>query len=109
MPKQTFILKREGTALGFKAAKDRESLLFCTKAKQDCITKPMMLTRARKNGLAWQVGEEGFDDMDPEELDDLIASHAEELTEELDAITKVSEEEEEEEDSDEEEEVPRSN
>ena len=50
--------------------------------------------------------------MDPEELDDLIASHAEELTdEELDAITKVSEEEEEEEEEDsaEEEEVPRSN
>ena len=60
------------------------------------------------------MGGEGFDDMDPEELDDLIASHAEELTdEELDAITKVSEEEEEEEeeeeDSAEEEEVPRSN
>jgi len=40
--------------------------------------------------------------MDPEELDDLIASHAEELTdEELDAITKVSEEEEEEEEEEE--------
>ena len=43
--------------------------------------------------LAWQVREEGFDDMEPEELDDLITSHSEELTEEeLDTITKVSEE-----------------
>ena len=55
--------------------------------------------------MAGGRGGEGFDDMDPEELDDLLASHAEELTEEFDAISKVSEEEEEEEDSDEEEEV----
>ena len=49
--------------------------------------------------------------MEPEELDDLIASHAEDLTkEELYAITKVSEEEEEEEaGSAEQEEVSRSN
>ena len=33
-------------------------------------------------GLARQVGGEGFDNMEPDELDALIASHAEELTEE---------------------------
>ena len=66
-------------------------------------------------GLARRVGGEGFGDIEPEELDDLIASHAFELTvEELDAMSKVSEgEEEEEEDeevgSDKEEEVSRPN
>ena len=43
-------------------------------------------------GFARQVGGEGFDDMEPEELDNLITSHADE---ELDVITKVSKEEEE--------------
>ena len=43
--------------------------------------------------LARQVGGEGFVNMKPEELDDLIASIAEELTkEELNANIKVSEE-----------------
>ena len=38
-----------------------------------------------------QVGREGFDVMESEELDALITSHAEELTgEDLEAITKVS-------------------
>ena len=50
--------------------------------------------------LALQVGGEGFDDMEPAELDTLITSHVEE---ELGAITKVSKEEEEEAGSDEEE------
>ena len=46
-------------------------------------------------GLAWQVGGEGFDNMQLEELEALIESHAEELTEEeLEAITKASKEEE---------------
>ena len=41
--------------------------------------------------LAMQVGREGFDVMESEELDALITSHAEELTgEDLEAITKVS-------------------
>ena len=58
--------------------------------------------------LAWQVGGEGFDKMEPEELDDLVASHAKVLTEEeLDIITKVTEEEEEA--GSDEEEVLRSN
>ena len=40
-------------------------------------------------GLAQQVGGDGFNDMEPEELNILIASHAELLTEEeLAAITK---------------------
>ena len=41
-------------------------------------------------GLACHVRGEGFDDMEPEELDDLIASHAEE---ELETITITKEEE----------------
>ena len=43
MPTQTFISRLEGTASGFKAAKDRESLLLCANAKGDCTMKPMML------------------------------------------------------------------
>ena len=57
----------------------------------------------------WHGRWEGKALMEPEELDDLITSHAEELTEEqLDTITKVSKEEEEA-GSDEGEEVLRSN
>uniref|UniRef100_UPI00358F4578 tigger transposable element-derived protein 1-like n=1 Tax=Myxine glutinosa TaxID=7769 RepID=UPI00358F4578 len=58
-------------------------------------------------GLARQVGGEGFDDMMPEELEDLIASHGDNLTdEELETIITVSKEEE---TGSDEEEVPRSN
>ena len=42
MPMQTCILKRKGTASGFKAAKGWVPLL-CTNAKGDCTMKPMML------------------------------------------------------------------
>ena len=41
------------------------------------------------------MGGKGFDAMEPEELEELIASHGEELTEEeFEAIIKVPEEEE---------------
>uniref|UniRef100_UPI00358F1F1B tigger transposable element-derived protein 1-like n=1 Tax=Myxine glutinosa TaxID=7769 RepID=UPI00358F1F1B len=53
-----------------------------------------------------ELGGEGFDDMQPEELEDLIASHGDKLTkEELEAITMVSKEE----TGSDEEQVPRSN
>jgi len=43
MPTQTFIAKREGTASRFKAAKDQVSILLCANAKDNCMTKPIML------------------------------------------------------------------
>ena len=52
----------------------------------------------------------GFDEIEPEELDALITSHAEELTkEELETIIEVYEKEEEAGSDDDEEEVSRSN
>ena len=46
MPTRTFISKHEGTASGFKAAKDQVSLLLCANAKGGCTMKPMMLYRS---------------------------------------------------------------
>ena len=37
--------------------------------------------RRKIPGLAREMGGEGFDDMEPEELEEIIASHGEELTE----------------------------
>ncbi|XP_026470953.1 tigger transposable element-derived protein 1-like [Ctenocephalides felis] len=43
MPKKTFIYKSEKSACGFKAAKDRVTLLLCSNASGDCVIKPLML------------------------------------------------------------------
>ena len=52
--------------------------------------------RRKIAGLAWEMGREGFDGIEPEELEELITLHGEELTEEdLEAIIKVVKEEEE--------------
>ena len=46
MPTRTLISQHESKAAGFKAAKDRASLLFCANAEGDFIVKPMMLSRS---------------------------------------------------------------
>ena len=43
MPTRTFISQRESKAAGFKATKDRVSLLLCTNAEGDSMVKHMML------------------------------------------------------------------
>ncbi|GBP09937.1 Tigger transposable element-derived protein 1 [Eumeta japonica] len=46
MPNKTFISKSEKSAPGFKAAKDRVTLLLCFNASGDCVIKPLMLYRS---------------------------------------------------------------
>lgn len=46
MPARTYLSKNEKTAKGFKAAKDRVSLLLCSNASGDFITKPLVIHRA---------------------------------------------------------------
>lgn len=46
MPNRTFLSKSERSAPGFKAAKDRISLLFCANASGDFKVKPMMIYRS---------------------------------------------------------------
>ena len=46
MPSRTFISKNEKKAPGFKAAKDRLTLMFCGNASGDCFVKPMLLYRS---------------------------------------------------------------
>lgn len=46
MPNKTFISKSEKSAPGFKAAKDRVTLLLCSNASGDCVIKPLMLYRS---------------------------------------------------------------
>lgn len=46
MPNKTFISKAEKYASGFKAAKDRVTLLLCSNASGDCVIKPLMLYRS---------------------------------------------------------------
>uniref|UniRef100_A0A2A4JVK0 HTH CENPB-type domain-containing protein n=1 Tax=Heliothis virescens TaxID=7102 RepID=A0A2A4JVK0_HELVI len=45
MPNKIFISKSEKSAPGFKAAKDRVTLLLCSNASGDCVIKPLMLYR----------------------------------------------------------------
>lgn len=46
MPSRTFLSKTERSAPGFKAAKDRVSLLLCANASGDFKIKPMMIYRS---------------------------------------------------------------
>lgn len=46
MPNKTFISKSEKSAPGFKAAKDRVTLLLCSNASGDCVIKPLMFYRS---------------------------------------------------------------
>jgi len=46
MPSRTFISKNEKTAPGFKASKDRITLLLCSNASGDFMTKPMFVNRS---------------------------------------------------------------
>lgn len=46
MPSRTFLSKNEKIAPGFKAAKDRISLLLCANASGDFQVKPMMIYRS---------------------------------------------------------------
>ncbi|KAI9581856.1 hypothetical protein GQX74_010173 [Glossina fuscipes] len=46
-PNKTFISKGEKSAPGFKAAKDRVTLMLCSNASGDCVIKPLMLYRSK--------------------------------------------------------------
>lgn len=46
MPSRTYISQAEKCASGFKAAKDRVSLLFCSNASGDCLMKPLFINRS---------------------------------------------------------------
>lgn len=46
MPSRTYVSTEERTAPGFKAAKDRVTLLLCGNASGDFMVKPMMLHRS---------------------------------------------------------------
>lgn len=50
MPNKTFISKNEKSAHGFKAAKDRVTLMLCSNASGDCVIKPLMLYRSLNPG-----------------------------------------------------------
>ncbi|GFY66988.1 tigger transposable element-derived protein 1 [Trichonephila inaurata madagascariensis] len=45
MPSRTFIVKSEKTASGFKAAKDRITLLLCSNASGAKILKPLIINK----------------------------------------------------------------
>lgn len=84
MPKRTYVSKAEKRAPGFKAAKDRLSLLFCSNKSGDLMTKPLAIHKSlnprafknankenfpvfwRANKKAWMTGQlfrEWFNDM----------------------------------------------
>ncbi|XP_055633243.1 tigger transposable element-derived protein 1-like [Toxorhynchites rutilus septentrionalis] len=46
MPSRTYITQQEQYASGFKAAKDRVTLLFCSNASGDLMLKPLLINRA---------------------------------------------------------------
>jgi hypothetical protein len=46
MPQRTYISQEEKVAPGFKAAKDRLTLMMCANASGDFVVKPMMLYRS---------------------------------------------------------------
>ncbi|GFR13043.1 tigger transposable element-derived protein 1 [Trichonephila clavata] len=46
MPSRTYISKDEKNAAGFKVAKDRITLLLCSNASGDLVTKPMFIYRS---------------------------------------------------------------
>ena len=46
MPNRTFISENEKTADGFKVSKDQVTLVLCSSASGDCMTKPMLIYRS---------------------------------------------------------------
>ncbi|XP_062716774.1 tigger transposable element-derived protein 1-like [Aedes albopictus] len=48
MPSRTYLAAAERTASGFKAAKDRITLLFCSNASGELMLKPLLLHRAKR-------------------------------------------------------------
>nr|XP_031850389.1 tigger transposable element-derived protein 1-like [Nomia melanderi] len=46
MPNRTFISKKEKTASGFKVSEDRITLLLCSNASGDFMTKPLLVYRS---------------------------------------------------------------
>ncbi|XP_023237614.1 tigger transposable element-derived protein 1-like [Centruroides sculpturatus] len=46
MPGRTYISKNEKSASGFKVSKDRITILLCSNASGDNVTKPMLITRS---------------------------------------------------------------
>lgn len=48
MPRRTYLSKSERTASGFKAAKDRVSILFCSNASGDRMMMPLLINRSQR-------------------------------------------------------------
>lgn len=48
MPSRTYIAKAEKVASGFKAAKERITLLFCSNASGDHLLKPLLINRSQR-------------------------------------------------------------
>lgn len=48
MPNRTYVAKAQKSAGGFKAAKDRVTLLFCSNASGDRMLKPLLVNRSLK-------------------------------------------------------------
>lgn len=93
MPKRTYVSKAEKKAPGFKAAKDRLSLLFCSNKSGDLMTKPLAIHKSlnprafkkadkekfpvfwRANKKAWMTAalfREWFDDMFVPEVEEYL-------------------------------------
>ncbi|GFX22764.1 tigger transposable element-derived protein 1 [Trichonephila clavipes] len=86
--------KVEKTASGFKAAKDRVTLLLCSNASGDRMLKPLLVNRSLKpralkgkdlntlpvhwmaNKKAWEIGGEGFDDFGEHDIEELLVDEA---------------------------------
>lgn len=47
-PKSTYLSKSEKSSGGFKAAKDRVTLLLCSNASGDCVLKPLLINKSQK-------------------------------------------------------------
>ena len=47
MPKRTYLSKLTKSASGFKAAKDRITLIFCSNASGDRMLKPLFINKSK--------------------------------------------------------------
>ncbi|GFX74871.1 tigger transposable element-derived protein 1 [Trichonephila clavipes] len=63
MPTRTYIAKSEKTASGFKAAKDRVTLLLCSNASGDRMLKPLLVGKV-------------FDDFGEHDIEELLVDEA---------------------------------
>ncbi|GFX74851.1 tigger transposable element-derived protein 1 [Trichonephila clavipes] len=93
-PVLTLQSPKKKTASGFKAAKDRVTLLLCSNASGDRMLKPLLVNRSLKpralkgkdlntlpvhwmaNKKAWEIGGEGFDDFGEHDIEELLVDEA---------------------------------